>query len=648
MLAEESMIALDTRMQTYLQSLQGTLAYLRNTGNPSRSDFEAFVEDLRISTFLPGINGVGFIASIPRENSDAFVQMARRDGYENFEIHPDTTSKQRYVIQHIFPIAPNREAVGLDITFEKGRRETADAALVTGEARMTPRITLVQDAKKKAGFLLLLPYFKNISSGETQSQDINDFNGWVYAPFVGDNLLESLTPAQDRDFTLDVFDGAEFSPEKLIYAGGLDAEDRGKFHANFTIEKFGRPWTLEYTSSKAFDQRFSNYLPHVIISLGIAMTVLLVALLRNIRQRAKAARELVALRERQFQASEEQIRSIADNKVTPVFILSEMDVILSANSAAAECFAMSVEAMAGRGFGELVKENIPLQRTPSHNAEGRSRDGRILALNLQRNKWRSAEGRDRVTAIVRDITSEVTAHEEVRRTKTTYDLALQGSRIGVFEVDLKTGTSEVSATWLDIMGLRSNTDDIDTQRLFLSRIHPDDLMRLQQEDAKCVNGEIDRSIVEYRMNVGADNWRWMRSDAIVSERAPDGTASRLLGTQTDITDFRHARNALEASEQQLRQLVTAAPIGMVVLDSQGKFVHVNDAFCRLCGVEEGRLLAKYSMVDFLSDDDIDEIRTSIRAAIQNGSTTTYVKDHPLIQIDGEERWGSFYISWAYN
>lgn len=40
----------------------------------------------------------------------------------------------------------------------------------------------------------------------------------------------------------------------------------------------------------------------------------------------------------------------------------------------------------------------------------------------------------------------------------------------------------------------------------------------------------------------------MKSDAIVVERDENGRATRLIGTQTDVTNLRHSRNALEASE----------------------------------------------------------------------------------------------------
>lgn len=85
-----------------------------------------------------------------------------------------------------------------------------------------------------------------------------------------------------------------------------------------------------------------------------------------------------------------------------------------------------------------------------------------------------------------------------------YDLALQGAQIGVFDVDLTTGTSDVSDTWCRIMGIEPNTQSMDTQTmdtqsLFMERIHPEDRQILINADVACMRGETERSIAEYRI-----------------------------------------------------------------------------------------------------------------------------------------------------
>ena len=92
------------------------------------------------------------------------------------------------------------------------------------------------------------------------------------------------------------------------------------------------------------------------------------------------------------------------------------------------------------------------------------------------------------------------------------------------EIDLMSGKSVVSPTWRKIMEVGPEVED--TQEEFLSRIHPDDLPRLIEADQHCITGKAERSRTEYRMQFG-ESWRWMRSDAVVVDRADDGSAIRM-------------------------------------------------------------------------------------------------------------------------
>jgi PAS domain S-box-containing protein len=140
----------------------------------------------------------------------------------------------------------------------------------------------------------------------------------------------------------------------------------------------------------------------------------------------------------------------------------------------------------------------------------------------------------------------------------------------------------------------------------------------------------------------------MRSDAVVVERAKDGTALRLIGTQQEITDERHARNALEASESQFRQVVSAAPIGMALMDSNGKFAAVNDAFCELCGTSEEIVISQKTMSDLMPPQDIKDIVRRVDKMLKDNIDSTYEGEHRLLRSDGTARECRFHVSWTYN
>ena len=73
-IAEESLQSLDARIRTYLQSLNGVAAFLNASDEVTARDFAHYVDTLQIDSFLPGINGIGFVASVAKGTEDAFVE----------------------------------------------------------------------------------------------------------------------------------------------------------------------------------------------------------------------------------------------------------------------------------------------------------------------------------------------------------------------------------------------------------------------------------------------------------------------------------------------------------------------------------------------------------------------------------------------
>ncbi|KKN15485.1 hypothetical protein LCGC14_0985490, partial [marine sediment metagenome] len=268
--SDSALTALQSRMNLYLQSLNGAAGMMQASENTEYDDFETYVQSLSIETYLPGINGIGFIEPVAADRLEEVVNKMRADGVSDFRVHPITDNDVKYIIKYIAPVGPNQQAVGLDISFEKGRRDAAERARETGLPQLTPRILLVQDATKQPGFLLLRPLFQEPGS------ERGDFLGWVYAPFVGRNLLQGLTPDQHRTFDFQVYDGTVADPETLIYASDEANEHiMGAYLRQYTVEFFGRPWTIHYQSTALFDSLFPGRTPWLFLIAGFLLTGML-------------------------------------------------------------------------------------------------------------------------------------------------------------------------------------------------------------------------------------------------------------------------------------------------------------------------------------------------------------------------------------
>jgi PAS domain S-box-containing protein len=641
-LTEDGVQVLRTRLLTYMQRVNGTAAFIASSDDVRPYDFESYVSTLQIKEQMPTINGIGWIVEVPTAELSDFADQMRTAGQSEFELRKLTDEDVHYIIKYIQPKETNSAALGLDVTFAPDRAEVLRKARDTGTPQMTPPIQLVQVDKEVPGFVLLKPIFKNVQAQKERGQ----FLGWINAAFVVENLLVGLTAGQGDSYEIQVVDGPTAEDSLPVFDDRKDRTAAAVYSATYQLEHFGRTWTMVFSSTPVFNRAFRSYQPLTTLIAGLMMTAFLVSVLRNVRLRHESLREIADQRSRQIKTREEEKRSIVENAVTSVLVLDQADKVLFANQAAQQCFGYSEVEMAQMRFESLA--SMLTDSDEPHNAIGHNKDGQTLELDLQRNAWLSSDGEARTTAIIRDLTEQNRAQRDLKRNKALYDMALQGAEIGVFDVDLTTGLSEVSETWCRIMGYEAGCNGMDTQLNFLSRIHPDDVAILKKSDADCIEGRTERSISEYRLKLSDGGWCWMRSDAVVVERDKDGKALRLIGTQTDITGLRRDRNALEASEKLFRQVLANAPIGMALMDDSGKFIGVNDAFCQLVGREQEELLDNGQITDLMPLEDRKTVYAAIAQMMTEDKFSVYTAEHRIPQPDGGERWGLFNVSWSFD
>jgi PAS domain S-box-containing protein len=141
----------------------------------------------------------------------------------------------------------------------------------------------------------------------------------------------------------------------------------------------------------------------------------------------------------------------------------------------------------------------------------------------------------RVFGIAQDISDRKQAEER-------YIRATEAGRVGVWDWDLKTDTIFVDPWLKNLLGYEDHEiqNDIDD---WGSRVHPDDTDLVMAEATRHLDGVTDRYEVEHRMvhKDGSIVWFLARGTAL---RDDQGHAYRMTGTDTDITEYKQAREAL--------------------------------------------------------------------------------------------------------
>ena len=143
--------------------------------------------------------------------------------------------------------------------------------------------------------------------------------------------------------------------------------------------------------------------------------------------------------------------------------------------------------------------------------------------------WSLATMHERAARLARSMTSELRASRE------RLSLAMEASSLAMFDWDVATGKVILSDEWLGITGGGPATLDTTIEELE-ALIHPNDRQQVRRATIDLVKGEIPFYRYEHRVRTVSSGWRWISSRAKVVAHDAGGRASRVTGTNVDITD----------------------------------------------------------------------------------------------------------------
>ena len=168
---------------------------------------------------------------------------------------------------------------------------------------------------------------------------------------------------------------------------------------------------------------------------------------------------------------------------------------------------------------------------------------------------RDAAGRAlRMVGINIDITERKRAEEEVRVARRKLQLALDFSKVLLWDYDLHGDTISFSEGRQELMA-GSTANRPFSRRELAGAIHPEDLDEAWGTYRAALKGTSPQYIAEYRLRNRDGAWFWVHSRGQVSERTPDGRAVRMIGVNIDISERKVAEEALRTLNAELERRI---------------------------------------------------------------------------------------------
>ncbi len=181
-----------------------------------------------------------------------------------------------------------------------------------------------------------------------------------------------------------------------------------------------------------------------------------------------------------------------------------------------------------------------------------------------------------------------------RRGAERLGLALRGADLGLWDLDVRTGTTVVNERWNTMLGLPYEPVSPNPEN-WKSRVHPDDWDRVWAAQSAHLEGRTERFEATYRMLHAEGHWVGILDRGQVLERDALGAPLRMVGTHMDVTASMQGQLALRANEERLQALLDNLRAGVIVHGADTHVVDANPAACRLVGLTLEQLRGKMAI-----------------------------------------------------
>lgn len=214
----------------------------------------------------------------------------------------------------------------------------------------------------------------------------------------------------------------------------------------------------------------------------------------------------------------------------------------------------------------------------------------VLAVFFVINRTLKSRVDERTKELQKELDERRRIEQELRESDERYGLVVRGANDGIWDWDSASGDVYFSPRWKEILGY---TDGELPNRLeeWKSRIHPDDLDRVDEATTLCREGSALHFELEYRMKHRDGAWRWLLVRGVGVQDA-EGCATRMAGTQTDITDRKESEGEREKLRALHQAIIDAMPSALVAVDKDLRIIQLNREAGSLCEDGCGPLLGK--------------------------------------------------------
>ncbi|ROU06474.1 PAS domain S-box protein [Lysobacter enzymogenes] len=351
---------LQQRLVNYELVARGGVSLFASVQRPTAAQWKAYVEGMNLQRRFPSTLGLGFTGYVPQRLLVQLQNEWRDAGYGLLTVRPFGQREVYGPILYLEPkTAANVEVIGYDMFSEPVRHAAMEAALESGQARLSGKIELLQDKHdglRSTGLLLVLPVY--LGGGRPQSPSLRraEMQGWVYVPFRLQKFVDTSLAEGHKDLRFRIFDESGGGNALLFETPGAKPRQPAAFLHKTTFEVYGRTWRIEYESPP-----IEQAVPRMeglrnMFALGIFTALLLYGIALVLAHTESRARQIAMRMTEDFRRSEARFRSAMQYSAIGKALLDSEGRIVDANPALAAIVGLSRAQLLDQRFDGLLED----------------------------------------------------------------------------------------------------------------------------------------------------------------------------------------------------------------------------------------------------------------------------------------------------
>jgi PAS domain S-box-containing protein len=347
----------------------------------------------------------------------------------------------------------------------------------------------------------------------------------------------------------------------------------------------------------------------------------------------------------QIESGSRRLSEIVESSDDAIISYRFDGIIESWNRGAEQLFGYSATDIVGRQISILVPDdqmNDYADRLQSlrnggvieqHKTTRKHKNGSPLPVSLKISPTFDRQGAIvGASAIVRDITNLENAEEALSESEERFRSMYEQAAVGIQQLANDGRLLMVNKALCRMLGY-SESELIGRDVIGLT--HPDDLARNALLREPMLRGERDSYEAEkrYLHRDGSSVWVHVTSSVV---RGASGHPLYRIAIVQDINTRKQAEQELKATANRLKAVLDNAPIGVDIVDRDGRVVESNAEFRRITGFSGDELLGM-NFKDITHPEDLQR-NLELFDGLTLGATQTYTLEKRYIRKDGESIW----------